>query len=100
MEAGGYIYIMTNKNNSVLYTGVTDDLVRRKAEHAAGQGSVFTSKYNCTKLVYFEYFPDINQAIIREKQLKNWKRDWKIALIEKVNPGWDDLDVVGRPTMP
>ena len=99
MEAGGYIYVMTNRNNTVLYIGVTNDLARRKAEHSSGQGSLFTSKYNCTKLVYFESFPDINQAILREKQLKNWKREWKIALIEKVNPDWTDLDVVGGAVM-
>ena len=92
METGGYIYIMTNRNNTVLYIGVTADLARRKTEHASGRGSVFTNKYNCTKLVYFEHCPDINQAIQREKQLKNWKRAWKIALIEKVNPDWDDLE--------
>ena len=65
---------MTNVANSVLYIGVTNSLKRRIGEHAEGTGSVFTHKYNCTKLVYFEAFPDIEQAISREKQLKHFKR--------------------------
>ena len=83
--------MMTNASNGVLYTGVTNDLARRIAEHIEGRGSIFTQKYNCNKLVYFENFPDIQQAIAREKQLKNWKREWKNALVETINPDWHDL---------
>ena len=87
----GYTYMMANANNNVLYTGVTNDLARRIVEHAEGCGSIFTRKYNCHKLVYFETFPDIEQAIAREKQLKNWKREWKNQLVESINPEWRDL---------
>ena len=82
---------MTNRTNNVLYVGVTNSLTRRIVEHAEGRGSVFTSKYNCSKLVYFEVFPTIEQAISREKQLKHFKREWKNQLVETVNPEWRDL---------
>ena len=82
---------MTNKNNNVLYVGVTNSLVRRIAEHHEGRGSSFTRKYNCSKLVYFERFQDIEQAIAREKQLKHFKREWKNNLVQAVNPDWIDL---------
>ena len=82
---------MTNRTNNVLYIGVTNSLTRRIVEHAEGRGSVFTSKYNCSKLVYFEVFPTIEQAISREKQLKHFKREWKNQLVETVNPEWRDL---------
>ena len=91
MEEKGYIYFMTNRTNNVLYVGVTNSLTRRIVEHAEGRGSVFTSKYNCSKLVYFEVFPTIEQAISREKQLKHFKREWKNQLVETVNPEWRDL---------
>jgi putative endonuclease len=91
MEEKGYIYFMTNRTNNVLYIGVTNSLTRRIVEHAEGRGSVFTSKYNCSKLVYFEVFPTIEQAISREKQLKHFKREWKNQLVETVNPEWRDL---------
>ncbi len=91
MKHGGYIYFMTNAADSVLYVGVTNSLKRRICEHASGQGSVFTQKYNCKKLVYFETFPDIEQAIVREKQIKHFKRAWKNELIKAVNPDWRDL---------
>mgnify|MGYP003313107008 FL=1 len=87
----GYTYMMANANNNILYMGVTNDLARRIVEHAEGCGSIFTRKYNCHKLVYFETFPDIEQAIAREKQLKNWKREWKNQLVESINPEWRDL---------
>lgn len=93
METKGYIYIMTNPSNKVLYVGVTNSLKRRIAEHADGRGSAFTSKYDCHKLVYYEVFPDIEQAIAREKQLKHFKRAWKEDLISGLNPGWVDLGV-------
>ncbi|MEM6721203.1 MAG: GIY-YIG nuclease family protein [Bacteroidota bacterium] len=81
-----YIYILTNKYRTTFYIGVTSDLKARLMQHASGIGSEFTRKYNLTDIVYFEEFLDINQAISREKQLKNWKRDWKIELIKKLNP--------------
>jgi len=85
------IYIMTNKNNTVLYTGVTNNLLRRVAEHKAGKGGVFTSKYKITKLVYFECGGDINTAIDREKQIKGGSRQKKEDLINDINPEWNDL---------
>jgi len=91
MEHKGYIYFMTNVTNSVLYIGVTNSLKRRINEHAEGFGSVFTHKYNCTKLVYFETFPDIEQATTREKQLKHFKRTWKNDLVNSFNPTWRGL---------
>ncbi|MGQ1909298.1 GIY-YIG nuclease family protein [Marinifilum sp. RC60d5] len=93
---GGYIYIMTNKNRTTLYIGVTSDLKRRIAEHDEGVGSKFTSKYNLTDLVYFEEFDDISEAIAREKQLKNWKREWKTNLIKSLNPELKDLKMEFR----
>ena len=88
---GGYIYFMTNESNKVLYIGVTSDLRRRIIEHKEGSASAFTRKYCCHKLVYFEGFGDIEQAIAREKQLKHFKREWKDALVDKFNPEWNDL---------
>ncbi|MCL4548061.1 MAG: GIY-YIG nuclease family protein [Bacteroidetes bacterium] len=85
-----YVYIMTNKSKT-LYVGVTNDLKRRVYEHKEKLLDGFTKKYNITKLVYFEETSDINSAIKREKQLKNWHRDWKINLIESVNKDWADL---------
>ena len=99
MEHKGYVYFMTTSSNKVLYVGVTNSLKRRVAEHAEGTGSEFTSKYNCNKLVYYESFPDIEQAILREKQIKHFKREWKNKLVEVVNPEWLDLkqDIVIDP---
>ena len=91
MEQKGYVYFMTNPSNKVLYIGVTNSLKRRISEHAEGKGSTFTSKYQCSKLVYYEVFPDIEQAILREKQMKHYKREWKNNLVKAVNPGWEDL---------
>ena len=88
-----YTYIMSSNNNSTLYIGVTNDLERRVAEHKSGSGSVFTRKYHCHKLVYFETFSDIEKAIAREKQLKGWKRERKDALIDSVNKERRDLSV-------
>ncbi len=90
----GYTYIVTNKYRTVLYIGVTADLSRRSYQHASGTGSVFTSKYNCTDLVWYEYHLRIEDAIAREKQLKNWKRDWKLDLIRSMNPEMKTLDLV------
>ena len=89
----GYVYILTNAYNTVLYIGVTSDLVRRIAEHGEGSGSAFTSKYKCHKLVYYEVYQDIESAIDRETQLKWWCRKWKEQLIESLNPDWKDLGV-------
>ena len=93
MHKGGYIYFLTNKYNNVLYTGVTNDLRRRVAEHKAKINKGFTYRYNCDKLVYFEAYVSIVDAIGREKQLKNWKRAWKDELINTTNPEWKDLSL-------
>ena len=82
---------MTNQHNTVLYTGVTSDLEQRTFEHKTGHYQGFTSKYNCNKLVYFEEFSEIEEAIKREKQLKKYRREWKETLIKKKNPAWNDL---------
>ena len=86
-----YIYILANKYDGVIYIGVTNDLQRRVYEHKKGLIKGFTQKYNVNTLIYFESFKDINEAITREKNLKKWKRDWKINLIEKENKSWNDL---------
>ena len=87
----GYIYILTTKNNKMLYIGVTNNLVRRVYEHQQGLVEGFTKHFNIKKLVYYEQFPDITQAIKREKVLKEWNRAWKERLINKLNPSWKDL---------
>ena len=93
MERGGYVYILTNINHSVLYIGVTSNLRNRIHEHKAKlHPTGFTAKYNCNILIYFEGFNLIEDAIAREKQLKNWKRMWKNDLINKVNPNWLELE--------
>lgn len=86
-----FVYILTNKSNEVFYIGVTNNLKRRMYEHKNKLIAGFTKKYNIAKLVYFEITNDIYSAIKREKQLKNWHRDWKINLINTFNPGWRDL---------
>ncbi|MBR4808937.1 MAG: GIY-YIG nuclease family protein [Bacteroidales bacterium] len=86
-----YTYIMSSLNNSTLYIGVTGDLARRVLEHKSGQGSIFTAKYHCHKLVYYECFWDISQAIAREKELKGWIRAKKDKLIDELNPERKDL---------
>ncbi len=87
----GYVYIMSNKRRTTLYIGVTNDLERRVLEHKAGVGSQFTSKYLLNDLLYFEEFQNIRDAIVREKQLKNWHRKWKIDLIIELNPELKNL---------
>lgn len=82
---------MTDRKFGVLYIGVTADLVRRVAEHKIGEVAGFTKRYGLRLLVYFERHEEILLAITREKQLKEWKRAWKIRLIEEINPEWDDL---------
>ena len=88
---GGYIYIISNKNRNVLYIGVTSDLYNRITQHKSGEGSAFTKKYNCTDLLYYEFFESIVAAIEREKELKKWNRSWKDELIKKMNPELKDL---------
>ncbi|MDD5217938.1 MAG: GIY-YIG nuclease family protein [Candidatus Omnitrophica bacterium] len=91
MEKNGYVYLVTNKTHSVLYTGVTSDLKKRIWEHREGLVEGFTKKYNATKLVYYEMFDDMFNAITREKQIKGWLRRKKNVLIESSNHGWKDL---------
>jgi putative endonuclease len=91
MDKNYYIYIMTNKNNAVLYTGITSDLKRRIYEHREKLAEGFTKKYNLTKLVYYEVFQDSLNPIQREKQIKSGARKKKVALINDMNPAWKDL---------
>ncbi len=87
-----YVYILTNINNSVLYTGVTSDIHKRLYQHKQAESKKsFTGKYNVKKLVYFELHHNVEEAIKREKNIKKWNRAWKEELIEKNNPGWLDL---------
>jgi len=86
-----FVYILASKKNGVLYVGMTNDLVRRIYEHKNHILKGFTSKYNIDNLIYFEVFSSPYDAIVREKQIKKWNRVWKTRLIEKENPGWDDL---------
>ena len=86
-----YVYIMTNRKNGVLYTGITNDIRRRVWEHKQKVIAGFTSRYNITQLVYLEKTADVNAAIRREKQIKTWRHSKKVALIEEANPGWKDL---------
>ncbi len=91
MEKQSYIYIITNTANTTLYTGVTSNLIKRIYEHKNKIIEGFSSKYNLTKLVYYEVFDNIEYAIEREKQIKNYKRYKKINLINETNPEWIDL---------
>jgi putative endonuclease len=86
-----FVYLMASKKKDTLYAGVTNNLIRRVYEHKNGLADGFTSRYAVHSLVWFESTPSIQAAIEREKQLKNWKRDWKIALIETSNADWTDL---------
>ncbi|MBJ2174568.1 GIY-YIG nuclease family protein [Aureibaculum sp. A20] len=89
----GTVYFMTNKTNTVLYIGVTSDLIKRVTQHKTKFYKGFTSKYNCDKLVYFETFSNISEAILREKQLKKTNRKRKNKLVNELNPNWDDLSI-------
>ena len=92
MKHGGAVYILTNKNNNVLYTGVTSNLEKRIWEHKTKENpNSFTSKYNVNKLVYMEFFSRIEEAISREKQIKGGSRKIKLDLISQLNPGWEEL---------
>ena len=86
-----YVYILANKHNGTLFTGVTNNLEQRMFDHKIGTESIFTKKYKVTNLLYYEETDEIVAAIHRENQLKKWKRAWKIALIEESNPNWIDL---------
>jgi len=86
-----YVYILASKRNGTLYIGVTNNVGRRVWEHKLEILPGFTEQYHVHRLVYVELFYDINSAILREKQLKNWRREWKISLIESHNPLWEDL---------
>ena len=86
-----YVYILTNQHNTVLYTGVTNDLRRRVYQHRQGLGSQFTSRYNVNKLVHYETTTDVRAAIAREKQIKGGSRKKKIDLVNETNPEWKDL---------
>ncbi|WP_259780618.1 GIY-YIG nuclease family protein [Aestuariispira ectoiniformans] len=86
-----FVYIMANKPNGILYTGMTDDINRRAWMHRNHMLAGFTDKYNCEKLVWHESHPSRESAFIRERCIKNWKRSWKIRLIEELNPDWRDL---------
>ncbi|MGM1057125.1 MAG: GIY-YIG nuclease family protein [Bacteroidota bacterium] len=86
-----YIYILSNKTRSMLYVGVTSNLEKRITQHKNGEGSIFTKKYHLTYLIYYEEFTDIVQAIAREKQLKNWHKEWKWNLIKSKNSDLEDL---------
>ncbi|HEV2818803.1 MAG TPA: GIY-YIG nuclease family protein [Allosphingosinicella sp.] len=92
---GGWVYIMTNKPHGVLYAGVCADIVERVAQHREGKGSNFCKRYNLTRLVLAEPYPTIEEAIAREKAIKEWRRAWKLRLIAEATPTWDDLwDVI------
>lgn len=86
-----FVYIMASKKNGTLYTGITSNLIERAWDHKTGEHPGFTKKYEIKRLVYFEVHDDVIEAITREKNIKAWKRLWKIKLIEKSNPNWDDL---------
>jgi len=91
MDKRGYVYILASRRNGTLYIGVTSDIVRSIWQHREGASPGFAEKYGCKTLVYYEAFDDIVGAIQREKALKEWKRVWKLRLIEEANPAWRDL---------
>ena len=86
-----YVYILASRRNGTLYVGVINDLIKRTCEHKNNLVAGFTNKYHVHQLVHYEQFDDVNAAIAREKQLKKWKRKWKLDLIEQSNPDWKDL---------
>jgi putative endonuclease len=90
MQAG-YVYIMASRRNGTIYIGVTSDLPQRIAQHREGLIEGFTKQYGCKILVWFERYDDLQEARRRELQMKNWKRLWKLRVIEEMNPEWDDL---------
>jgi putative endonuclease len=88
---GGWVYILASRRNGTLYTGVTANLPARMVQHRQKRGSKFAAKYSVALLVHAEHFERIDEAIAREKAIKKWHRAWKVALIEKGNPAWNDL---------
>ena len=90
MNGSYYVYILASRHHGTLYIGITNDIRTRLEQHRAGRGSEFVKKYGVYRLVHVELFATPLEAIAREKQLKSWKRDWKIKLIEKENPDWND----------
>ncbi len=97
MDTQAYVYILASKPFGTLYTGTARDLVARVAQHKTGKGSVFTSKYDITRLVWFEAYEDLSEALVFERRLKRWRREWKISLIERNNPYWIDLSLNLKP---
>jgi putative endonuclease len=93
MEKLYWVYILASRPRGALYIGITNDLGRRIHQHRTGQGSEHARRYRIWRLVYCESYRDVRDAIAREKQLKGWRRQWKIDLVEKENPDWDDLYV-------
>lgn len=91
MSKGYYVYTLASARNGTLYTGVTSDLVKRVYEHKTKVVKGFSSRYNVNMLVHFEIYPDVRDALEREKEIKHFKRSWKLELIEKQNPQWKDL---------
>lgn len=91
MQKQYYLYILSSKRNGTLYIGTTNDIIRRVGEHKLKLIDGFTKKYSIKMLAYFEIHNNISEAILREKRLKKWNREWKISLIEKMNPEWNDL---------
>ena len=91
MQKQFYVYILASKRNGTLYTGITSDLIKRAWQHKNGEVEGFTSQYGVKRLVYFETHQTSETAISREKQIKKWKREWKLRLIESNNPTWNDL---------
>ena len=89
--AGGWVYIVTNRQDGTLYIGVTSDIARRAWEHREGVVEGFTNRYRLRRLVYAEFHENIRDAIQREKTIKHWSRQWKVDLIEAENPDWNDL---------
>jgi putative endonuclease len=88
---GGWVYILASDRNGTIYTGVTANLPARMMRHREGKGSSFTAKYSVKRLVHAEHFERIDEAIAREKAIKKWRRAWKLQLIERANPEWEDL---------
>jgi putative endonuclease len=86
-----WIYIVTNRNDSVLYIGITNSLSRRVWEHRNGTAANFSAAYQCKKLIYYEHYSNVHEALARESQLKKWSRAKKVALINRLNPSWFDL---------
>jgi putative endonuclease len=87
----GFVYILASKKGGTLYTGVTADLARRVFEHKQRLGTGFTNRYGAIRLVWYREYVDIGDAIVDEKRIKKWRRDWKISLVEEMNPEWQEL---------